>query len=75
MRTIANKRIFRRPSFNFAGVTSNGIMNEERVIGQPLNQTKSQLQDILDDSRSAFRQIEVMNQTGLSDLFGGFGFI
>jgi len=75
MRTIANKRIFRKPSFSSTSISSNDMLGNERVIGQSFNQAKSQLQSVLSEDRSAFRQIEVMNQTGLGDLFSGFGFV
>lgn len=69
MRTIANKMIFRKPSF----VSNNSL--PEKTINNQLSQPKTQLSSILDNNLKAFRQVEVMNQTDLSNLFNGFDFV
>ena len=81
MRTVANKRIFQRPTFGSVaggsgvGSNSSGLVNAERTINEPLNNMKSELASMLDDGLGAFRQISVMDKTQLGGLFGGFDFV
>lgn len=70
MKTIANKMIFRKPSYKL----SSNYLNE-RTIDEQLVQSKSQLNSMLNDNLGAFRQIKVMNQTDLGDLFGGLEYV
>ncbi len=81
MRTVANKTIFRRPTFGSVaggsgvGSISSGLLNAERTINEPLSNMKSELASMLDDGLGAFRQISVMDKTQLGGLFGGFDFV
>lgn len=80
MRTVANKTIFRRPTFGSvaggsgAGSNPSGLLNAERTINEPLSNMKFELASMLNDGLGAFRQISVMDKTQLGGLFGGFDF-
>lgn len=80
MRTVANKEIFKRPSFGaIGGSTASStptldFMNSERTINETLDKSKTELTSMLDDGLGAFRQITVMDKTQLGGLFGGFDF-
>lgn len=75
MRTIANKMIFRKPSFG-PNESNKGVNTfSERTIKEPLNQVKTTLSPLLDYNVGALRQVEVMNKTGFSRLFNGLDFV